>query len=290
MAVIDPASVDLRKTVEALDQGAHQRPGVPQALLSSTAESLVEHARRYLDDRASKIRAQGVEVSTTVGIGAPAEEIPRSAIAFGADVIAMATRRERTFLASVRGSVSDRVLQSSIVPVLTMNPTGMAGDDTRSNGPDIIVVPLDGSKLSEHAVPVALNVADRCLSNLLFLRAVRVPHYLVGTSGMGYHPLEFGVPEEKQEAEDYLRIFAGMAAVRGLHSEIRVVVGEPAARIIEQTKHEPNAMIVMSTRGIGGLKRWVLGSVTDRVISLSGHPVLVVPPSVIPEFDPCDVP
>jgi nucleotide-binding universal stress UspA family protein len=204
---------------------------VSPALVSPTAESLVEHARRYLDDRASKARALGVQVSTSVEIGAPAEEIARSAMAFGADVIAMATRREHAFIASVRGSVSDRVLQSSVVPVLTMNPARVPSDATRPNGPDVIVVPLDGSKLSEHAAWVALNIADRCLSRLVFLRAVRVPHYLAGSSGIGYHPLAFGLPEEKQEAEDYLSNFAGIAAVRGLHAEIRVAVGEPAVRM-----------------------------------------------------------
>lgn len=52
--------------------------------------------------------------------------------------------------------------------------------------------------------------------------------------------------------------------------------GEAAETIIELARGAPNSLIAMCTHGRSGVKRWVLGSITEKVVRHSGDPVLVV--------------
>ncbi|HZD40697.1 MAG TPA: universal stress protein, partial [Terriglobales bacterium] len=63
----------------------------------------------------------------------------------------------------------------------------------------------------------------------------------------------------------------GLAEVASFTSE-----GEPAEAIIEAAKQAPNSLIAMCTHGRSGVSRWMLGSVTEKVVRHSEHPVLVV--------------
>jgi nucleotide-binding universal stress UspA family protein len=65
----------------------------------------------------------------------------------------------------------------------------------------------------------------------------------------------------------------------GVSASMRTPTGSPAGTLVTIADENKNTMIVIGTRGQSGLKRLVVGSVTDKVIRASGHPVLVVPPS-----------
>jgi len=55
-----------------------------------------------------------------------------------------------------------------------------------------------------------------------------------------------------------------------------LVEGDGAEEIIRYARSHPNTLVAMCTHGRTGLKRWVLGSVTEKVVRHSGDPVLVV--------------
>jgi nucleotide-binding universal stress UspA family protein len=57
--------------------------------------------------------------------------------------------------------------------------------------------------------------------------------------------------------------------------------GDPAARIVDQAKHEKADLIAMSTHGRSGLARWVLGSVADKILHESRIPLWLVRPKRI---------
>ena len=58
--------------------------------------------------------------------------------------------------------------------------------------------------------------------------------------------------------------------------EERLIHGEPAGAIVDLAKETPNALVAMTTHGRSGVERWVMGSVTDRLVRHSGQPVLVI--------------
>ncbi len=54
-----------------------------------------------------------------------------------------------------------------------------------------------------------------------------------------------------------------------------LVHGDPAQAIVDMTQQFPQSIVAMTTHGRSGVGRWVMGSVTDRVVRYSAGPVLV---------------
>jgi nucleotide-binding universal stress UspA family protein len=83
--------------------------------------------------------------------------------------------------------------------------------------------------------------------------------------------------ELKWEAMSYLDDQVSQLNGKGLvHVFPFVTEGDAAETIIELAKGAPNSWIAMCTHGRSGVKRWVLGSVTEKVVRHSGNPVLVI--------------
>jgi nucleotide-binding universal stress UspA family protein len=64
----------------------------------------------------------------------------------------------------------------------------------------------------------------------------------------------------------------------GTPAKWKVLWGDAATEIVELARSTENNMVAMCTHGRSGVGRWVLGSVTDKVVRSSGDPVLVVRP------------
>lgn len=121
----------------------------------------------------------------------------------------------------------------------------------------LILVPLDGSSLAEEALAYAVPIAERCESKLELVRVVD--------------------PDAK--ARDVEEALAYLNALRdriGVEARVDARRGDPSEEIIAMAGESPAAMIVMSTHGRGGIRKWISGSVADRVMRLSGAPVLMV--------------
>ncbi len=307
LAVVDPAEVRLP---EAMPDPGHSVPGhapydrpgyehpapgitsrgakpdVSPGFGTQVVDRAVEFARNYLTREVERLDASGVPATSHVAVGQPADEIVRYARDAHVDMIAMATHRESALARGVLGSVTDRVLHSSSVPVLAVHPKNAGAFAGNAGAPNIVIVPLDGSPLSEAAVPVALDIADACASDVVFIRAVRFPYYGVSGPGIEYYAGDYGIAEQRREALEYLSRFVQMAESKGLKASAHGAIGNAAFRIIEEAESLQGAMVVMTTHGSGGFKRWVIGSVTDKVVRSAGLPVLVLPPKVeSPAFD-----
>jgi nucleotide-binding universal stress UspA family protein len=81
----------------------------------------------------------------------------------------------------------------------------------------------------------------------------------------------------KKEVEDYLTDKAGSLKQAGLaRVSWLAMAGSGADEIVRYSREHPDALIAMCTHGRSGVRRWVLGSVTERVVRHSEDPVLVV--------------
>ena len=115
-----------------------------------------------------------------------------------------------------------------------------------------ILVPLDGSELSEIAVPYAEELAERLGSEITFLYVDEVatgPHHPL-------HQFYQGGGERYIEKPD----------AKEIKVVPRMLVGHPAERIVEYAGEEDVSLIVMATHGRSGVRRWALGSVADKVV------------------------
>lgn len=146
-----------------------------------------------------------------------------------------------------------------------------------------ILVPLDGSRLSEKALPFAVEIAKRFGSEVVLLRAV--PHTTLqpGLGPESAQAMEIMIEQsravERQNvgrARRYLTLKEQQLSRDKLNVTKRAVLGSPAQVILSECKRSRIDLVLMTTRGHGGLKRAILGSVTDEIVRSPLVPVLVV--------------
>ncbi|HEU5098194.1 MAG TPA: universal stress protein, partial [Roseiflexaceae bacterium] len=141
-----------------------------------------------------------------------------------------------------------------------------------------IMVPLDGSALAERALPTAIDLATRALAELLLFHAVSPPaRYLTELAPFrrSSSTIEFPLPEH-QQALQRLQAVAERWHDQGITILPVVTSGEPAQEIVGQAARQHVDLIVLATHGYGGLRRWALGSVADKLLHAAEAPLLLM--------------
>lgn len=139
-----------------------------------------------------------------------------------------------------------------------------------------ILVPLDGSTRAESAIPVAARIARASKGSIVLLQVVNSPieygMYLTQSPVL----TEKDVEAEKAKATEYLTSIAQSEQMEGIGTKIEVVAGPIAPTLLSYAEPSRTDLMVMSSHGYTGFKRWVLGSVADKVIRHAQVPVLVL--------------
>lgn len=132
-----------------------------------------------------------------------------------------------------------------------------------------LLVPLDGSRLAERALPLATALARASGARLVLVRAVWVDT-LPGTD-----PTAAQV-RAVAEAEGYLQGVARRLAEEAVVAEVAVPYERPVEGILTEIALRQADLVVLSTHGRSGLGRVVYGSVAEAVLARSPVPVLLV--------------
>ena len=152
-----------------------------------------------------------------------------------------------------------------------------------------ILVPLDGSELGERALRTAESLARIHNASIHLIHVVPWQPELEGAKRGFIAAISAQAAEHQQReahhlredriasGKEYLAQLAAHLRDAGLKVETAIVEGAVADRILEYVKEHDVDLVAMSTHGYGGIKRRLLGSVTDRVIRSSETPVLVLP-------------
>jgi nucleotide-binding universal stress UspA family protein len=140
-----------------------------------------------------------------------------------------------------------------------------------------ILLPLDGSAMSEQALPIAVNHV-KCFKSELFLFRVINPLTKSYRTGMAtISAIERTEEQLREMANDYLEKIATGLREDGLEVSVVTRIGVPYKEIIGYSEQNSIDLVVMCTRGESGFTRWLLGSNTDHVIRGTRIPVFVVP-------------
>jgi len=140
-----------------------------------------------------------------------------------------------------------------------------------------IVVPLDGSILGESVLPHASDLAKVLDLEVKLLRVIPTSTMaLAGADPYAYDPQLY--TKIAQGAEEYINGKRAEIEGAGCRVSAQAIQGYPPDRIITLAEEVPDSLIIMSTHGRSGVGRWVLGSVTDRVLRASPRPVLLIHP------------
>jgi len=131
--------------------------------------------------------------------------------------------------------------------------------------------------VAEQVVPHVVNLA-KGLGLRVILVSVTFPTE-DAYRAMGYPVTPYGDLswQVDAQAEGYFQQIRENLHQQGVSQvEEKLLHGHPAGAIVDLARKTPSSLIAMATHGRSGVGRWVLGSVTDRVIRHSGGPILVI--------------
>ena len=141
-----------------------------------------------------------------------------------------------------------------------------------------ILVPTDGSELSQKAVQKAITFAKEIDAKITFFCAVPqfpVMYYGLGAIFDSHSILDFE-EESKSVCNEILNKAKEIAKKEGVNSEIYYLISDyPFEAILEATKQKECDLIFMASHGKKGVDKFFLGSETNKVLSHSNIPVLV---------------
>jgi nucleotide-binding universal stress UspA family protein len=246
-----------------------------------------EEAQCYLAAVAERLADTHLPIECIVLVGDPATAIIEYAMQHADGLlIAMATHGRTGARRWVFGSVAERVLHTTPVPLLLVRPPGLGG---RSPAPaavppadfyQTILVPLDGSTLAEQALAPARSLAKALDAVLVLVGVVPAsvePKRTRADAAAGPAPAD-----ATPLAQDLTQIARSLRA-EGVPAESLVVAGHPAAGILQASEQIGADLIIMATHGRSGLQQLWLGSVALKVVQGTTLPVLLVRAQALPE-------
>jgi nucleotide-binding universal stress UspA family protein len=132
-----------------------------------------------------------------------------------------------------------------------------------------ILVPLDGSDCAENILPTVEKLASDFRAEITLLRVAQAHTF------PGMDPTEAQV-KVVREAENYLNRVEERLKAKGFKVESHIRYGKDAEEILDHAIHDAISLIAMSTHGEGGLRRFFLGSVAEKVLRHSPKPIFLV--------------
>jgi nucleotide-binding universal stress UspA family protein len=224
-------------------------------------------AQEYLKRVVAERKLGNTPVERAVLAGEAAEAILEKAASGGADLIVMATHGRGGVARALLGSVTERVLHRSPVPVLVVRP-----DEAPVTAIGTLLVPYDETPGSVAALTLARSVAVMTGARLVLVQVVPpLPRWADGEE------IEPEWEEEtRQGAQRALDELARDLVRHGVQAQGRAVVGAVAGAIMAVAQEVQADAIVMSTQARTGIQRAMLGSVADAIVRKAAQPVLLI--------------
>jgi nucleotide-binding universal stress UspA family protein len=236
----------------------------------------------YLEVTAKELSEEGIKATTATSYGDVAREIVKYANDNKIDLIVMATHGYSRAKQWMFGSITQKVLYGTRVPVLLI----------KSKSPDVsvefsrILLPLDGSPFSESAFPYVVGLAKNTNKEILLLHICEppiVPSY-------GSRPIN---PTWQKHRDDMWREMEGlstsylkktMAALKkkGIKAKSRVIRAQSSdvvKTIMQVSKEENIDLIIIATRGRSGVSSWVYGGIANKIVDEFSQPILLIRPT-----------
>ena len=138
-----------------------------------------------------------------------------------------------------------------------------------------VIVPLDGSELSEQALPFCQLVARSMSVPIELVEAYDILPPAVHDRHTSQVVSEM-LSDARRRSETYLTSIRESLEAAGNAASVSTLYGAPADAIVALASADPDALVVMSTHGRGGIARWALGSVADKVLHTVSNPMLIV--------------
>jgi nucleotide-binding universal stress UspA family protein len=228
-----------------------------------------EEAETYLRGIAGGLEARRLPVTWKVWYDEPDRAIADAARFNAVDLVAMSTHGRGGLTRLLFGSVAESLVRRAPAPVLLVR-----GElSWQPGGLGKILVPLDGSDLSEAVLPVVAGLAGPFDLAIQLLRVIEPMPYAAPELSLAR--TEEIVRLQEDDAEGYLAKVGMPLEAKGCHVTRTIVRGLPVDAIVRAASEGGAGLIAMSTHGRSGFGRLLLGSVAERVLRAAPVPVLL---------------
>jgi nucleotide-binding universal stress UspA family protein len=259
-------------------------------------EVSLDDATTYLSEVLSRNEAllAGIKTETDETAGATAPTIFQEARLYHADLIVLCSRGETGLKRWVFNSIAQQVVRHSPTPVLVLNEHGHFPAFQPLERPLRILLPLDGSPLSETALePTIRLIATLAASQQTVLHLLRVvdnPFPYGRTRSFSYVD-KMMQEEEVQKAQNYLHDVMGrvqemlpvglnltLGSSVAVDVDVVKAILTEAAPVDEGQSATPYDLVAIATHGRTGLRRMFMGSVSENLLGTTRLPLFFVHP------------
>jgi nucleotide-binding universal stress UspA family protein len=231
---------------------------------------LRRQGQEILDEQVKKIRASGVEVTKAyLRRGRTSNEVIALSKEIDADLLVVGSRGLGTVRRILMGSQSEEIVHHAQVPVLVL--TG--ADDFWP--PARIIIGEDFSDDARRAGELAAAIGTLCgAEGLLVYSHPDLPEVPPGEARSAVQNLTQMRERDKSMLEERA---SELEEILGRRPEIRISGGYPANVLLEASQEVQPSLVAVGSRGLAGLIRTRLGSVSTKVVTAARGPVLVYP-------------
>ena len=258
--------------------GYYVGPEVEEHPLQREQELLEREAQLLLDTQVEEIEAAGSSVAQThLRVGKADGEIVALGEELGTGLIVVGSRGRSGLRRALIGSVSDSVVRHAHCPVMVVR--GEENGEALFSSKRILLA-TDGSKDAVLAASIAADLAQKSASELHVIHVGPSVDY----DGVGeplvtdiFAPTEEQIKELNEELQQLLDAqVEQIEAAGGTVWQAHLRMGRPDAQIIALAEEIGAGLIVVGSRGLGGIRRALMGSISGSVVRHAHCPVLVV--------------
>jgi nucleotide-binding universal stress UspA family protein len=231
-------------------------------------------ASQSVEKEVRKLEGAGGKVEMVyVAVGHPETEILRIAEEIGADLVVVGSRGLGPLKRALMGSVSESVVRHAHSSVLVVRGQGRDGGYL----PGRILLALDGSKGAGEAERSAVEISAATGSVLDIVRVLEAERYRPYPGPEYREGWEADLERSKRQVVAFLDERARSLRAEGVEvGDAHLAIGDPDKEKVRFAEDEHADLIVLGSRGLGRLRRALLGSVSDSVVRYAHCPVLVV--------------
>jgi len=236
-----------------------------------------EACRKKLEALGAEVEKEaGVRVQTTLRDGRVTQTLRDHAAEIGADVIVMTSHSRGGLKRLNLGSVTDYLIRNTHIPVLVVKPDVPLFDEAGVTAR--IVVPLDGSEMAQEILPQVVALASALKATVALLQVLTPQTYSqkrIVQPGLPWWDADIAA------ADAYLSGQAEFIAASGVTvtTDVTLNTDVPAA-ILDYAIRNKASCLALATNGVGGLRRFVFGTVADELTRKSPISLLVFHPGV----------
>jgi nucleotide-binding universal stress UspA family protein len=244
-------------------------------------ERLRREDQRKLGEYGDDVRKAGGTIAESyLRVGEAANEIVELAEEIGVDLVVLGSRGHGPMRRALMGSVSMGVLRHTHCSVLIVRRYGGSEQERRSLVGKILV-PIDGSEGASAAARVAMEIAKSTGSEVHVAYAMEEERYRPHRGPEMWEGWEEGFEHAKRSARSWVEEQAnGMRGDGTKTVESHLLLGRPDAAIVWLAEELGAGLLVVGSRGLGGIRRVLIGSVSDSVVRHAHCSVMVIRPEM----------